>query len=330
EKGKTFIFTATVAVKPEVTLGEYKGIEVEVEKAEVTDEEVNAELDKVRDQNSRMVTVEDRPVENGDIAVIDYEGFCDGVAFAGGKGTDHALTIGSHSFIDTFEEQLIGKNIGEEVDVNVTFPEEYHAPELAGKPALFKVTIKKINKKELPELDDEFAQEASEFDTLDEYKADIKATLLEKKTEAAKSKKEDAVVDKIIENATMEIPQPMIDSKKYQMAEDYAQRLQASGLSIDQYFKFTGMTVESFMETLAPQALKAIQYRLVLEAVVKAENIVISDEEIDAEMQKLADAYKMELDKVKEIITGKEKDEFVMDIAVRKAIDVVRDAAVEK
>lgn len=330
EKGKAFIFTATVAVKPEVTLGEYKGIEVEVEKAEVTDEEVNAELDKVRDQNSRMVTIEDRPVENGDIAVIDYEGFCDGVAFAGGKGTDHALTIGSHSFIDTFEEQLIGKNIGEEVDVNVTFPEEYHAPELAGKPALFKVTIKKINKKELPELDDEFAQEASEFDTLDEYKADIKASLLEKKADAAKAKKEDAVVDKIIENATMEIPEPMIESKKYQMAEDYAQRLQASGLSIDQYFKFTGMTVESFMETLAPQALKAIQYRLVLEAVVKAENIVISDEEIDAEMQKLADAYKMELDKVKEIITGKEKDEFVMDIAVRKAIDVVRDAAVEK
>lgn len=330
EKGKAFIFTATVAVKPEVTLGEYKGIEVEVEKAEVSDEEVNAELDKVRDQNSRMVTVEDRAVENGDIAVIDYEGFCDGVAFAGGKGTDHALTIGSHSFIDTFEDQLIGKNIGEEVDVNVTFPEEYHAPELAGKPALFKVTIKKINKKELPELDDEFAQEASEFDTLDEYKADIKASLLEKKAEAAKAKKEDAVVDKIIENATMEIPEPMIESKKYQMAEDYAQRLQASGLSIDQYFKFTGMTVESFMETLAPQALKAIQYRLVLEAVVKAENIVISDEEIDAEMQKLADAYKMELDKVKEIITGKEKDEFVMDIAVRKAIDVVRDAAVEK
>ncbi len=329
EKGKTFIFTAEFAVKPEVVLGTYKGVEVEKAVIVVTEEEIAAELDKVREQNSRMLTVEDRPVQNGDIATIDYEGFCDGVAFEGGKGEDHALTIGSHSFIDTFEDQLIGKNIGEEVEVNVTFPEEYHSEELSGKPALFKVTVKGIKCKELPELDDEFAQEASEFDTLDEYKEDIKSGLVEKKEKEAKTKKEDAVMDKVIEAATMDIPEAMITTTKGQMAEEFAQRLQMQGLSMEQYMQFTGLTANKFMDTLQPQALKRIQFRLVLEAIVKAEGIITSDDEIEAEYKKMADEYKMDVEKIKEIIGEKEKEQMKMDLAVQKAIDLVTEAAVE-
>ncbi len=329
EKGKSFIFTAEFAVKPEVELGAYKGVEVEKIAIEVTEEEIAAELEKVREQNSRMLTVEDRPVQDGDIATIDYEGFCDGVAFEGGKGEDHPLTIGSHSFIDTFEDQLIGKNVGEEVDVNVTFPEEYHSEELSGKPALFKVTIKGIKCKELPELDDEFAQEASEFDTLAEYKEDIKAGLVEKKEKEAKTKKEDAVMDKVIEAATMEIPDAMVTTTKGQMAEEFAQRLQMQGLSMEQYMQFTGLTPNKFMDTLQPQALKRIKYRLVLEAIVKAENIETSDDEIEAEYKKMADEYKMDVEKIKEIIGEKEKEQMKMDLAVQKAIDLVTETAVE-
>ena len=330
EKGKEFIFTAEVAVKPEVTLGKYKGVTVEKKAVEVTDEEISAELDRVREQNARILTVDDRPVADGDETVIDFEGFVDGVPFAGGKGEDYKLVIGSHSFIDTFEEQLIGKNIGEEVDVNVTFPEEYHAAELAGKPALFKVTVKAITAKELPELDDEFAVDVSEFDTLAEYKEDIKKNLLEKKEKEAKFAKEDAVVDKIIEEATMEIPDAMIDTQTRQMAEEYAQRLQMQGLNLEQYFKFTGMNANSFMENLKPQALKRIQCRLVLEAVVKAENIEVTEEEVDKEFETMAQNYRMEKDKLIELVGEKEKEQIKMDIAVQKAVDFVRDAAKEK
>ena len=330
EKGKSFIFTAEVAVKPEVELGEYKGIEVEKKTIEVTDEEVAAEIDRVREQNSRMVTVDNRAVENGDIAVIDYEGFCDGVPFEGGKAEGYGLTIGSHSFIDTFEDQLIGKNIGDEVEVNVTFPTEYHAAELAGKPAVFKVKIHEIKVKELPELDDDFAQDVSEFDTLEEYKADVKATLTANKEKAAKTEKEEAVIAKIVENAKMEIPQPMIDSTVRQMAEEFAQRIQSQGLSLDQYFKFTGMNANQFMETLQPQALKRIQSRLVLEAVVKAENITATEEEVNKEIENMAQMYQMEVDKLKELIGESEKEMMAQDVAVQKAIDLVTNAAVEK
>lgn len=330
EKGKDFIFTATFAVKPEVKLGAYKGIEVEAAKIEVTDEEIAADLENARQQQARMITVEDRPVQDGDIATIDYEGFVDGVAFDGGKAEGHALTIGSHSFIDTFEEQLIGKNIGDEVEVNVTFPAEYHAAELAGKPALFKVAIKGIKCRELPELNDEFAQEASEFDTLDEYKADVKAKLQARKEKEAEAAKREAVITKIIENAEMDIPEAMVENQKMQMLEDFEMRLRSQGLSIEQYMKFTGMTANKFMESMAPQALKDIQYRLVLEAIAKEEKIEVEDSELDAEYQAIADTYNMPLDKVMSVIGEEEIAGLKKDVAVRKAADLIVEAAVVK
>ena len=330
EKGKEFIFTAEVAVKPEVELGQYKGVEVEKAPVEVTDAELDAELNRVREQNSRMVTVDDRAVASGDIANIDYEGFCDGVPFAGGKDSGYDLVIGSHSFIDTFEDQLIGKNIGDEVEANVTFPEEYHAPELAGKPAMFKVKVNGIKVKELPELDDDFAQDVSEFDTLDEYKNDLKANLLERKEKDAKAIMEEAVVDKIIENAKMEIPDAMVDNTVRQMAEDFSQRIQAQGLSIDQYFKFTGMNANSFMENLKPQAVRRIQSRLVLEAVVKAESLTASEEEVNKEISNMAEMYQMEVEKLMELIGEDEKKAMAEDVAVQKALELVVAAAVVK
>lgn len=330
EKGAPFIFTATVAVKPEVTLGQYKEIEVEKKSVDVSEEELNAEIDKVREQNSRTIDIDDRPVADKDMTVIDFEGFLDGKAFEGGKGENYPLTIGSHSFIDTFEEQLIGKSIGEEVEVNVKFPEDYQSKELAGKPAKFMVTIKEIKVKELPELDDEFAQDVSEFDTLDEYKEDIKKGLIEKKEKEAKSAKEDEVVKKIIENATMEIPDPMIETQTRQMAEDFAGRIQQQGLSMEQYFQFTGLNAKAFVEQMKPQALRRIQSRLVLEAVAKAENIQISDEEFEKELENMASMYKMELDKVKELVVDREKEQIIMDLAVQKAVDLVSQSAVEK
>lgn len=330
EKGKPFIFTATVAVKPEVTLGDYKGIEVEKKTAEVTDEELQAEIDKVRESNSRMITVEDRAVQDGDITTIDFEGFVDGEPFEGGKGENYPLTIGSHSFIDNFEEQLIGKNIGEETEVNVTFPEQYQAEELQGKPAVFKVTIKEIKVKELPELDDDFAQDVSEFDTVDEYKEDLKKKLLENKEAALKREKEEDVVGKIIENATMEIPDPMVDTQVRQMVQEFSQRIQSQGLSLQQYMQFTGMTLESLTNELQPQALKRIQSRLVLEAVVAAENIETSDEDLEKELEKMAEMYQMEADKLKELVGEEEKKQIALDLAVQKAVELVVDAAVEK
>lgn len=329
EKGKAFIFTAEVAVKPAVTLGQYKGIEVEKKEIAVTDEEIAAELDKAREQNSRTVTVEDRAVAMGDIATIDYEGFIDGVAFEGGKGTDHELEIGSHSFIDTFEDQIVGKNIGEECEVNVTFPAEYHAPDLAGKPATFNVCVKGIKVKELPELDDDFAQDVSEYETLEAYKDGIRKEISAKKEAEAKAQKEDDVLKKIVENAQMDIPQPMVETQKRQMADEFSQRLQMQGLGIDQYLQFTSMTPEKFMETLEPQALRRIQSRLVLEEIVKAENIELSDEELEKEMERMAKNYNMELDRVKEMLSEEDRKLLATDLKVQKAIDFVAGQAVE-
>lgn len=321
EKGKELIYTATVAVKPEVTLGEYKGIEVEKASAEVSDEDIEAELKKVQEQNSRLITVEDRAVEDGDQTVVDFEGFVDGTPFEGGKGEDYPLTIGSHSFIDTFEEQLIGKNIGEECEVNVTFPEEYHAKELAGKPAVFKVTVKEIKRKELPELNDEFAGEVSEFETLEEYKNDVKAKLSLTKQKEAATENENHVVDKVVENATMDIPELMIESQVNNMVNDYARRMQSQGLSLEQYMQFTGMTIDTLKEQMKPQAVKRIQTRLVLEAIVKAENITVSDEAVEKEIADMAESYKMEVAQIKEYMGENGIEQMKEDLAVQEAVD---------
>lgn len=323
EAGQSFIFTAEVALKPAVELGQYKGLAVEKDSVEVTDEDVAAEIDKVRKENSRTISVEDRAVEDGDIATIDFEGFIDGEAFEGGKGTDYPLTIGSHSFIDTFEEQLVGKNLNEEVEVNVTFPEDYQAKELAGKPAMFKVTVKELKKVELPEADDEFAQDVSEFDTLEEYKNDIRTKLTEQKETEAKNALEDKAVAAVVEGAKMDIPEPMIDLQVRQMAENFARRLQSQGISWEQYCQFTGMTTDKLFEQMRPQALKTIQSRLVLEAVAAAENIIASEEDFAAEIDKMAEAYKMEADKIKEMMGEEEKNSIMKDLAVTKAAEFI-------
>lgn len=323
ESGKPFIFTAEVATKPEVELGEYKGVEVEKKTVEVTDEDVDKALEDERNKQSRMVPVEGRAVEDGDMVTIDFEGFVDGVAFEGGKGTDYPLTIGSHSFIDTFEEQLIGKNIGDEVEVNVTFPEQYQATELQGKPAMFKVNIKEIKAKELPELDDDFAQDVSDFDTLAEYKEDIRKKLVEKKEEEAKEQFEEDVVEKVVSNAKMEIPAPMVDLQVRTMADNFARRISSQGLTMEQYMKFTGMTEDKMLEQMRPQAVKTIESRLVLEAIVKAENIEASEEELNKELEKMASMYQMEVEKLNELISDKEKESMKLDIAVQKAVDFI-------
>ena len=330
EKGKSFIFTAEVAVKPEVTLGQYKGIEVEKADTAATDEEVNAEIDKEREANSRTISVEDRAVQDGDMTVIDFEGFVDGEAFEGGKGTDYPLTIGSGAFIPGFEEKLVGAEIGREVEVDVTFPEEYHAKELAGKPAVFKCTVKEIKVKELPELDDDFAQDVSDFDTLEEYKADVRKKVEEKKAADAKAKKEDAVIEKIIEGAAMEIPDAMVETQAERMVDEFAQRLQMQGLTMEQYLQFTGGNVQALVEQSKPQALKRIQSRLVLEAVVAAENLTASDEELDAELGRMAEQYKMEVEKLKEMFAEEDLKSVREDLAIQKAVELVTDAAVEK
>ena len=330
EKGKDFIYTALVAVKPEVTLGDYKGVEIEKVDAEVSDEDVEAALLNEQKQNARNVPVEDRAAKLDDEVSIDFEGFIDGVAFEGGKGENYQLKLGSHSFIDTFEDQIVGKNIGDEFDVNVTFPEDYQAEELAGKPAVFKCKLNGIKETQLPELDDDFAADVSEFDTLAEYKEDLKATLKVKKEKEAKNEKESRVVDKIIENAQMDIPEPMINTQKEQMVNEFAQQLSYQGLSIEQYFQFSGMTKEKFMETAEPEALRRIKSRLVLEAVAKAENIEVSEDDLNAELEKMAETYQMEADKLKELVGDAEKEAIKLDIAVQKAVDLVRDSAVEK
>ncbi|MDC7290557.1 trigger factor [Blautia schinkii] len=329
EPGKPFIFTAEVAVKPEVTLGEYKGLEVPKAEIEVTDEEVDAEIKKEQEKNSRTVTIEDRAAQNDDIVTIDFEGFVDDVAFDGGKGTEYPLTLGSNTFIPGFEEQLVGAKTGDHVDVNVTFPEEYQAPELAGKAAVFKCEVKKIEAKELPELDDDFAKDVSEFDTLAEYKDSIRKNLVEKKESDAVRAKEDAAIDKVIENAEMEIPEAMIQSQCRQMADDFSRRMQSQGLSMEQYFQFTGLTAEKMMEDMKPQALKRIQTRLVLEKIAEVENIQPSEEEISEEISKMAEMYKMEADKLKELLGERELEQMKKDMAVQKAVTLVADAAKE-
>ena len=329
EPGKALIFTAEVAVKPEVTLGEYKGVEVPKSEIEVTDEEVDAEVKKEQEKNSRTINVEDRAAQLNDIVTIDFEGSVDGVPFDGGQATEYPLTLGSNTFIPGFEDQLVGAKVGDDVDVKVTFPEEYQAKELAGKEAIFKCAVKKIEAKELPELDDDFAKDVSEFDTLAEYKEHVKTNLVEKKENEAKHAKEDAAVDKIIENAQMDIPEAMLETQCRQMLDDFNRRMQSQGLSMDQYFQFTGMTAEKMMEDMKPQALKRIQTRLVLEKVAEVENIQPTEEEVNEEISKMAEAYKMEADKLKELLGERELEQMKKDMAVQKAVTLVADAAKE-
>ena len=329
EPGKAFIFTAEVAVKPEVTLGDYKGVEVPKTEITVTDEDVEAELKKEQEKNSRTISVEDRAAQLNDIVTIDFEGSVDGVPFDGGQATEYPLTLGSNTFIPGFEEQLVGAKVGDDVDVKVTFPEEYQAKELAGKEAIFKCAVKKIEAKELPELDDDFAKDVSEFDTLAEYKEHVKTNLEDKKANEAKRAKEDAAVDKAIENAQMDIPEAMLMTQCRQMLDDFSRRMQSQGLSMDQYFQFTGLSEEKMMEELKPQAEKRIRTRLVLEAIVAAENIEVSDERLDEELAKMAESYKMEVEKLKEFMGENEKKQMKEDIAVQDAVTLIVDASVE-
>lgn len=330
EAGKPFIFTAEVALKPEVKLGKYKGVKVEKADIAVTDEEVDAEINKERENNARNIEVTDRAVKDGDITTLDFEGFVDGVAFEGGKGENYPLTIGSGAFIPGFEEQLIGAEIGKEVEVNVTFPEDYQAEDLKGKAAVFKCTVKEIKEKQLPELDDEFASEVSEFETLAEYKADVKGKLEERKAKEAKDAKEAAVIEEIVKDSEMEIPEAMLATQQRQMVDEFAQRIQMQGLSIDQYFQFTGSSYEQMIEQVKPQAEKRIQSRLVLEAVVKAENITATDEDYEDELKVMAEAYQMEVEKVKELLPEKSVAQIKEDIAVKKAAEFVVENAKEK
>ena len=330
EKGKPFIFTAEVAVKPEVTLGKYMGVTVTKIDTSVSDEEVDEALEKERNNNARTINVTDRPVAQGDTAVIDFEGFVDGVAFEGGKGENHSLEIGSHTFIDTFEDQLVGKNVGDEVDVNVTFPEQYQAADLAGKPATFKVKINEIKTKELPELNDEFASEVSEFDTLAEYKESLKKDLEKKKQDEAKRTKEDEAIQKIIDKSKMEIPEAMIDTQCETMIEEFAQRIAQSGLSMDQYLQFSGLTVDGLKEQVRPEALTRIQSSLVLEQIAKEENIEVSDADVDAEIEKMAKNYGMEADKLKEYMGEGEKESMKRELAITKAVELIMDNIKER
>ncbi|MFR0800152.1 trigger factor [Suilimivivens sp.] len=330
EAGKPFIFTAEVALKPEVKLGKYKGVKVEKADTEVTDEEVDKEIDKERESNARNIDVTDRAVKDGDIVTLDFEGFVDGTAFEGGKGENYPLTIGSGTFIPGFEEQLVGAEIGKETEVNVTFPEDYQAEDLKGKAAVFKCTVKEIKEKELPTLDDEFASEVSEFETLAEYKADIRGRLEERKAKAAREAKEAAVIEEIIKDSDMEIPEAMIETQQRQMIDEFAQRIQMQGLTLEQYFQFTGASYDQMIEQVKPQAEKRIQSRLVLEAVAAAEKIEATEEDYEEELKSMAEAYQMEVDKVKELLPEKSVQQIKEDIAVKKAAEFVVDNAKEK
>lgn len=330
EAGKPFIFTAEVALKPEVKLGKYKGVKVEKADTEVTDEEVDKEIDKERESNARNIDVTDRTVKDGDIVTLDFEGFVDGTAFEGGKGENYPLTIGSGTFIPGFEEQLVGAEIGKETEVNVTFPEDYQAEDLKGKAAVFKCTVKEIKEKELPTLDDEFASEVSEFETLAEYKADIRGRLEERKAKAAREAKEAAVIEEIIKDSDMEIPEAMIETQQRQMIDEFAQRIQMQGLTLEQYFQFTGASYDQMIEQVKPQAEKRIQSRLVLEAVAAAEKIEATEEDYEEELKSMAEAYQMEVDKVKELLPEKSVQQIKEDIAVKKAAEFVVDNAKEK
>lgn len=329
EKGKNFIFTATAAVKPEIKLGNYKGVEVSKTDISVSDDELNTEMDIDRNKNARIITVEDAPAENGDDTVIDFDGYVDGKQFDGGKSENYKLTLGSKAFINGFEDQIVGHKAGDEFDVNVTFPEEYHAANLAGKPAVFKVVLKEVKRKELPELNDEFVQDISDFDTVDEYKEETKKRISGRKEDTAKNKKEEEAVDKIIEGSEMDIPEAMVQTQTRQMAQDFANRIRSQGLTPEQYFQFTGMTPDTFMENLKPQALKRIQSRLVLEAVAKAENITASEEDFNKEIEEMAKNYGMTAEQIKSSMSEEEKKSMYEDLAVAKAIDFVTENAVE-
>lgn len=330
EKGKDFIYTATVALKPPVTLGEYKGLKVAKQDVEVTKKEVDEEIERERERNGRTVEVTDRVVADKDMIKLDFEGFVDGVAFDGGKGEDYPLTIGSGSFIPGFEEQLIGAKIGEDVEVGVTFPEDYQAKELAGKAAVFKCKVRSISAKELPELDDEFASEVSEFETLAEYRSDVEKKLKERKEASAKEKKENDVVEKAIENAQMDIPEAMLKQQTKQLVDDFANRITQQGLTIEQYYQFTGLTPERMNEEMKGQAERRIKTRLVLEAIAKAEDIQVSDERLKEELEKMAKAYNMEVEKLEELLGDEQKDQMKEDIAVQEAVTLITDAAVEE
>lgn len=329
EADKPFIFTAEVALNPSVKLGEYKGIEIEKLDTEVTEEDIDEQIEQERNRQARIVTVEGRAIKEGDTAVIDFEGFIDGEAFEGGKGENYSLEIGSHSFIPGFEEQLIGKNAGEECDVEVTFPEDYHAENLAGKPAVFKCKIHEVKEKQLPELDEEFADDAG-FDSVEKYKEDVKKKLVEKREKESKEQKEDAVIDAIIEKAEMDIPEPMIETQQRQLIDEFAQQLSMQGLSLEQYFMFTGMTRDMMMEQTKPRAEKKIKARLVLEAVADAEKMEVSEEEYENELKDMAESYKMEIDKLKDILAEADEKMIKKDLRIKKAIDFVVANAKEK
>ncbi len=330
EAGRPFVFTATVALNPDVELAVYKVVKIGKIDREVTEEDVMAEINREREKNARNITVEDRPVKDKDMTVIDFEGFVDGVAFEGGKGEDYPLTIGSGAFIPGFEEQLVGAEIGKEVEINVTFPEDYKAEDLQGKEAVFKCTVKEIREKELPELDDEFASEVSEFETLAEYKEDVKKNLAEKKEKDAKTAREDAAVRAAVEASRMEIPDAMLETQQRQMVDEFAQRITMQGLSMEQYMQFTGTNYNQLIDQVKPQAEERIKSRLVLEAIVKAENIEAGEEDYEEELKVMADVYQMETDKVKEMMSEKEKKNIMLDLAVRKAVEFVAENAVEE
>lgn len=325
EKGKSFIFTAEVAIKPEVELGTYKGITVTKVDTSVKAAEVNAEVEKQREANARTVSVEDRGIKKDDIAIIDFDGSIEGTPFEGGKAENHELVIGSHSFIDTFEDQLIGKKVGDDVEVNVSFPEDYHATELAGKPALFKVKIHEIKTKELPKLDDEFAQDISEFNTLKEYKADLKKKMVEEKEKAAKGAQEDEAIRAIIEDSKMDIPDPMLQLQCQQMVEGMSQQMAQQGLTMDQYFQFTGTSMEQLMEQVKPEATNRIKASLVLEAIAAKEKFEITEEKIEAELLKMAEMYHMEVEKIKEIMGENEKESMKKDLSIQEAVNLINE-----
>jgi trigger factor len=318
--GKT-VYTATVTVKPEVELGDYKGIEVEKVTYETKDEDVENEIKKAQQQNARIITVEDREVKNGDMTVIDFEGFVDGVAFEGGKGTDYSLEIGSGTFIPGFEDQIIGAKLNEEIDVNVTFPEEYHSEELKGKPALFKVTVKEIKEKQLPEVNDDFVKDVSEFDTVDEYKADIKAKLEKSNEDRAKAELENKVIEKLVEGVEVEIPECMIKTQLDNIASDFDYRLQMQGMSLQKYVEMTASTLDAFKEQFKDQAISQVKTQLTLEAVAKAEKITSTAKDIEAEMKKMADMYGMELDKIKKMFRDEDKKSLETEIVTRKTVE---------
>ena len=328
EKGKPFIYTATVAVRPEVKLGQYRGLEVTRQETLVSDDEINEELKREQEKNSRLVEVE-RPVQDGDTVILDYSGSVDGEKFDGGTAENQTLVIGSGSFIPGFEEQLVGMAKDETKDITVTFPEEYHAENLAGKEAVFTCTIHKIQEKELPELDDEFAQDVSEFETLDEYKKSIMDRLTERKQRSAKTAQENEAVDKVIAASEMDIPEAMIDSQVTSMYQDYARQLQSQGIPIDTYLQYMGTTEEKVKSDMRPQALKQIQTRLVLEEVAKAESLEPNDLRLEEEIDKIAKQYQMETEKLKQSIGDFEREQMKKDIAVQEAITLILDTAKE-